>query len=256
MRKFITGIIFVLLFLAACSSEVQTKLADDPVVELYGAMSGGDLEFTEMRFAGKEAEDMRELISSECPNDVGEAFTRLTIRGRGSSMVAYTSPDGETVFCSLFKSNKDTVSYISPDDAPEGVVLVVNGVEISGETVQARINTLPETVPRDTNALGQILNAMVNDELLRQESESITVTIDELLEERAKFLTQQGLTEETLATLMADQNISEEDFDASLESQARLQKLLDERLLLDNIEVSDDAAKEYYIQNPNQFLQA
>ena len=44
-------------------------------------------------------------------------------------------------------------------------------------------------------------------------------------------------------------------FDASIEQQAKLNKLLSTRLLTDELNVTDEQAREYYLTNTNQFVQ-
>lgn len=259
MRKLIVGIVFVLLFLVACTTpSLQGKVQNQEVVKIFTAMSGGDVEYSEAKFSGADAKSIADLVGAECPQGVGEEFTRVTLEGKGMSLVLYTDLSGDETSCVLFKPDLQTpIEYLASDEAPaEGVALTVNGEQMMLSQVQSVLDSLPEETPRDENTLGQVLNQMVNDELLRQEASMMSLSDEDMDAARSSWLSQQNLTEEALTELLVAQDVSVDEFYESLYAQARLTKLLQERLLLSDIAIAEEDARQFYLDNPNQFVQA
>jgi peptidyl-prolyl cis-trans isomerase C len=132
----------------------------------------------------------------------------------------------------------------------------VNGHVITIVQVQQAIAALPQNTPRDENTINLVANRLINDELLREEAAHVEVSDQEVAEMRAKLMAQANVTEEQVKKNLASQGLTAEDFDKAVKEQAQLQKLLEERLLLKEFSVSEEDARNYYLQNPNQFLQS
>ncbi len=255
MRKIVYGLICVVLFLAACSVQVQNDYSNFEFVELYNAMSSGQVVQKDTLYS--ESDGMMDLVSNECPEKLPDKFRRVVLEGTGSSLVFYTDAKGDELYCSLFKPDEEDIQYRPANETPEeGVVVVVNGVNVYLESVQRELDALSQSVPRDENALGQAINRAINNELIRQESLEMVVSEQDLEESRERVLGTLGLTEESLSTQIEDGVVDSEVFSSLVEEQARINKLLQERVLIGNIDVEDEQLQEFYMNNPNQFLRA
>lgn len=235
----------LLLVLAACAS-TESALQADQDVRLFLSMAGG-ANYSEMRVAGDDVASLADLARAECPGGIGTASIRSMYKAPSGTLVIY-SHDGN-VTCSVLKpAGSPAIEYLPRASAPEGVAMTVNGRPVTLDRVQAGLDALPEGTPRDEQALGLVLDRLINDELLLQASEQVTLAPGEIVQAREDFLAQHGLTEAQLRPLEDAQ------FNASLQAQARIAKLLRQRLLLDEINISAEEARAYYLSNPNQFL--
>jgi parvulin-like peptidyl-prolyl isomerase len=256
MRQFLFSIIVLFLFLTACSNaDREEAITSQEGVRLYAAMQD-ESEYTEKEFTGDDAALYADILKTECPQGVPAEFVRTEIKGDASSLVIYSDLSGENITCSVLKPGaQKTIVLKTPADAPlNTTAVVVNGETVTIAQVQAAMAALPESSPRDLSALNLVVNQLINDELLRQEAAKVEAT--EKDREAARSQLAPDLSDEELAKALADRGIERADFDAEIEAQARLRALFRIRLLSDEIDVSEDAVQEYYLANPNQFLQS
>ncbi|KKW36499.1 MAG: hypothetical protein UY85_C0084G0001 [Candidatus Peribacteria bacterium GW2011_GWB1_54_5] len=227
MRRILFGLVFIVLFVIACSPREDT-IKESPAVRLFTAING-EVDYTEKVFSGSDAVAFADLVKTECPQGVGDEFVRVTLDASSATLVLYTSKDGKTVTCSVLKPKEQRrVVVKTQDEAPnEDTAFMVNGGAITITQLQAAIDALPQNVPRDTNAIALAANQLINDELLRQEAAKIEVGADEIAAARASVLLQANLTEETLPARLSERGVSTEDFESQILAQAKLQALLD-----------------------------
>jgi len=247
----------LLLFLVACSSTLEKTVEQTDLVDLFLAVDP-TATYAETIFSGDEATGIEDLVESECPEGIEGDFARIVYAGVGNKLILYTSTDGSEVYCSIFRPEpmKDVVRA-SPDDAPsEDVVMTVNGEPILRESVNQALAALPAGTPQSEQSFAQVLNRVINDELLRQEATLVTVNEDEVSAARNALLSRLGADEESLQGLLEENGFTMEAFERDVLAQARLTKLLNERLLIDAIAVTNESAREYYLANTNLFVQS
>jgi foldase protein PrsA len=258
MRKIAYTIVFLLILLVACAgSSREEAIKGQEAVKLYLAMNY-DVKYNDKVFSGEEARAIEDLVKAECPQGVGESFVRTTIDSRASTLVIYSDKSGKNISCSVFKPKaQKPVILKSHLEAPTNDTLVtVNGEAIKIQEVQQALAALPEDTPRDENTVNLLLNRFINDKLLQQEAAKITVTQEEIAERRAAVVTQANITEEQIRQNLESQGLTMADFDKSIKEQVQLQKLLDQRILIKEFDISEEDARNYYLSNPNQFLQS
>jgi uncharacterized protein YcfL len=76
MRKAIFTILFIALFLVACSRE--SVIREQQSVRLFTAMNE-NVQYSEKSFSGSDAKAVADLVKTECPQGVGDKFVRATL---------------------------------------------------------------------------------------------------------------------------------------------------------------------------------
>jgi len=257
MRWNVILVIVLLLMVTACGKNRIDTVQQQEGVKLYTAMND-DVRVSEKYFDGEEARSIADLVKAECPQGVGDTFARLTFDAKSSTLVVYTDKEGAKVLCSVYKpKDQKAIDLKKASDATDPTTaLLVNGKPITYDQIKQQLAALPKESQTDTNTINLLVNRMINDEMLRQQAEKISVTADEIAAQRKIVLTQANLTEDGLTEQLKTQGRTVEDFNAALKEQAQLQSLLDTRLRLKDLTISDEDMKNFYLQNPNQFLQS
>jgi|GEM_PF-4028399 len=257
MRHIIITFILLSLIVAGCSSSREKEIRELEGVKLYDAMNSG-LEYAEQRFSDDEARAIADLVQAECPQGVGDEFYRVTLDAKSSTLVLYTDKTGKNVTCSLLKSkDQKQITIKTQKDAPNNTTAVsVNGKPITLAQVQQYVAALPRGSQIDESSLNLVVNRAINDELLRQEAAQIDVTAEDIAAAKTSVLASADVKEENLPSLLEERGLSQKEFDDSVKAQAQLTALFKERLLFDSINVSEELARDYYLSNPNAFLQS
>jgi parvulin-like peptidyl-prolyl isomerase len=245
-------VIMLSLLLTACAPSLEGQLRERADVRLFLAMVP-DATYAQSAFSGEQATAVASLVAAECPSVAG-AFTRAVFSGSGANLIAYASSDG-AVACVLFQPGEGNVTQRPQGEAPEGVVMTVNGEPVLRSDVNARLDALPQDTPRDEAALGAVLNALAGDALLRQQARDVQVSDEDRARVRTALLAQLGSTEEQLPAALAQQGVSQAQFDDAVRAQAQLEGLVRSRLLGDEINISEEGLRDLYLRDPNQFLQ-
>ncbi len=256
MRRLVAAIVLVTIFLAACSTgSLEGRLREQEGVRLFLAMGGGDATYAQARVGGSQA--LADLVASECPQ-AGDDAVRATFTSRGATLIVYASGGGANVSCEIFRpSQAQPIAYRPREQAPsEGVALVVNGAEVPLARVEAQLGALPQGTTLNESAVALALTRVIDDELLAQQAAGVSVNESEIAQARAAILSQAGVSEDTLAGLLAQQNVTGAQFDESVRAQARLGKLLTQRLRLGELSVDNETAQQYYLAHPNEFLES
>jgi peptidyl-prolyl cis-trans isomerase C len=254
MRKILFAIIFIILFVVACSSR-ESEVRSLEGVRIYTAIHNGEVAYSERVFKGDDAKLFADVVKAECPQGAGDEFVRTEIDATSSKLVIYTDKSGKNVTCSILKPGEQKQIIIKPAaEAPQGVAVTVNSKDIPLDAVRTAVAQLPESQRTDNN-INIVVNQLINDELLRQEAEKLEISEEEIATARAELLAQAGITEAELPARLQANGASLEQFGQDVILRARLHKLFNERLLMDEITVGDDEALAFYANNPNQFLQ-
>jgi parvulin-like peptidyl-prolyl isomerase len=255
MRRVIVSLIFIALLVMACAPSRESTIQGIPGVKLFYAMND-NVTYTEKAFSGDDAKSIADLVEAECPQGVGGTFVRVALDAKATTLILYTTTDGKNVTCSVLKPKEQKpIQTLAPSDAPgNGTALTVNGQPITIAQLQTAINALPTSTPRDNNTITLVVNQLINDELLRQAASKVMVSADDIAAARKAILAQANITEEQLPAQLQKNNATPEAFDKQVETQARLQNLLIQRLLINEINVTESDAQAYYMANPNAFL--
>ncbi|MDD9952757.1 MAG: peptidylprolyl isomerase [Candidatus Woesearchaeota archaeon] len=238
-------ILLTLVLLASCmGSSIQSTVETTEAVEVFLSLAP-DATYKEVHFSGDDAAAVQELVQGQCPT-LPDSFSRATYDAGGMKLVLYVD---EEVVCTILQpgEQKETV-FKKVSEAPEGVALTVNGVEVPVTAIQA-------VLPEGQDALNLAVNRVVNDELLRQAAADIVVSEEDVTQTTATFFEQAGVTGEEGRAQLKESSISDEEFAQQMEGRAKLEKLLNEKLGADALEVSEEDARAYYLQNTNQFVQ-
>lgn len=257
MRKAVFTIIFVLLFILACSSGREQEIRSIEGVRLFEAVHD-DVVYSERIFKGQDAELFSEVVRAECPQGIGDEFVRVALEARSGTLVIYSDLSGKNITCSVLKPAEAATPVLRTQaEAPaEDVAVTVNGEQITVSQLQQALAALPESTPRDENAVNLVLNQLINDELLRQAAAAVEVSDNAVDERVSEIMQQANVTQEQLDENLAQQNITTQSFRDRVRAELQLQALLDQRLLLNEVEITDETARQFYIENPNRFLQS
>jgi hypothetical protein len=222
MRKAVFVVLFVVMFLVACSHE--SSIMQLQSAKLFTAMND-HVQFSEQKFSGNDATAIDDLVAQECQQGVGDKFVRATFEATSMTLIIYTTPDKKNVTCTILKPKKQNSIEARPaSEAPDNeTALLVNGESIAYTQITEALRALPED-QRTVNATNAIIMQLIDTTLLRQQAKEITVTQEEIAVSNSTDV-------------------------------ARMRKLLTLRLLTDDVNVSDDDAKAYYLSNTDQFIQ-
>ncbi len=240
-----------LLLLVGCSGVNDAALASEQA-RLFSALHAGTDKATTTEFDADAALAFGDLARGECPATLPEEFSRTVLAADNSTLVLYTDED-DAVVCTVFKpAAQRAIITRSKDAAPsEEVAVTVNGEPIAYPEIQAALDALPNANEESING---VVNAIVNTRLLQQEAKTIEVTDEQVATARANILGVLGGNEAN-----ATQTLAAAGYDVSwLETQsvvaARVDELLRQRLLLDEVTVTENDAQAAYLADPNQFI--
>ena len=135
----------------------------------------------------------------------------------------------------------------------DGIAAKVNGEEIT----VTELNRIYDSLPEQQKALmtkDDVLEQIVQLKVIYQEAkkEGLDVSEAEANSKLDLLLTSAGITRESFIQNLDQQGISEEDFIKSFIEQMTAEKLIN-KSLLQNIDVSDKEASDYYLENVAQF---
>ncbi len=253
MKKSVLFVILLLgLFLIACSTQ-ESRLKSEPGVKLFYAMND-DVKYSETSFSGEAAKAVSELVKTECPNGLGEKFTRSTFAAYALTLNVYSTDKNVTCYVTRLNNVSNVIERKKSDAPSEDALVTVNGNIISKTALQNAVSALPAGTTVDLNTELRLLNTLVDKELLREQEAKIELSADDIAKVRKTILVQLNVSEEGLPAFLEKQKIDKATFETQIESQARLEKLLSKRLLTDEIQVSEDDARAYYLANTNQFM--
>jgi len=235
-KKLILPLLFIL---AACTAIVADPRVDQ-FLEIYPEATQ-----TSTQFSASDVEFTEEFFSQEC--DAEPPYTRTVYTQYGAKLITYTQ-EGEIV-CAVNKLTPATLDFQQGNltNAPEGVALMVNGNPISFEQVQAVYATLPEE-QQTLQAINTIIDQLVTQELLAQEAEGYVVDVQATYDD----LVERVGGEETFIENLRIQNTTAEDVRAQLETQLKVQALIEEKI--GTYEVGDVEAEQFYLENTDAFI--
>ncbi|WP_223070380.1 peptidyl-prolyl cis-trans isomerase [Paenibacillus caui] len=170
-------------------------------------------------------------VSGEEP--AGEAQETAVKRGGNQVWIGISLLLAVLLVISLFKS-----PFAQKDS--EKAVATVNNVKITkGQLYDALVKAGGE----------QTLSGMIDDELIRQEAENakVQVTDADVKKERDFYIKQFG-SEDSLNQLLAQNGMTEEDFQKQLKREVQIRKLLGPK-----VTITDEQIKQYFEQNKAKF---
>ena len=141
----------------------------------------------------------------------------------------------------------------SPGEGTQGVTAAkVNGAVISVQQVESQYDILPAYM-RGSVTYEDILNSTIDKTLLTQtaEDEGIEVTDQEVDALLQQFMSQRGITRETLDQQLAANNMTYEDLREDYKNEFMIQRLFNQSGVLE-VNVSDEAVQAYYEENRNE----
>lgn len=241
-KKFITMILLVFLLSACATQRNEDLLSEQNSVRLFLAMQP-ETKVTRATLASDES-GLFDLAKTECPAIGNGPVTRITHAGKDGTLVTYVNDTD--ILCTILNPKEGPlVEHRMKSEAPNAsIAMMVNNQAVTWELVQQAIAQIPEgTDPQRVSE--QAFFSTINAVLLEQEASRLVVSKEELEKSKTQLLQEQGLDAEA---------VNEEQFLATIESQAKLKKLLQERLLLDDLNISNEQAQAFYLENTNLFL--
>lgn len=236
---------FILLLLLFTACAQGTDISHDPRVEQFLSIYPG-AERSFEQYGPHDQEFITEFLAQECAID--PPFARITYKQYGARLIAYVKDSN--ISCMITKIEPAPIEVVqgNPANAPEGVALLVNGEPIMFEQVQAAYASLPQE-QQTVESIATIINALVTQELLRQEAADYEVDVNAAYD---ALIAQSNLSREAFAARLAEQNVSEAALRSQLEQQLKVQALLEDKL--GPIDVDDESARAFYLENTDSFI--
>ncbi len=253
MRQTQVLIIFLSLFvLVGCSGANDAALASEQA-RLFTALHAEEVVTATTAFDEDAALAFGDLARGECPASLPEEFSRTVLSADNSTLVLYTDNDHEIV-CTVFKpAVAPTIITLPSASAPSPeVALTVNGETIAYAEIQGALDTLPNA--NEESVVG-VVNTIVNVRLLEQEAKMIDVDDEQVALARGQILASLGGVQENATETLTAVGRDSVWLDDRALSAARVDTLLRERLLLDDIAVTEGDAQAAYLADPNRFVQ-
>jgi parvulin-like peptidyl-prolyl isomerase len=147
-----------------------------------------------------------------------------------------------------------TLSKEKPvDNTTSEIAATVNGEPIYSKDIEDQYNNLNPAL-QQVYTKESILNQTIDELLLIQDAKDkgIKVTDAEIQTELTNFKTQNGLTDSDFQSLLEGQNLTQKDLEGLIERRLLIKDLLNETIF-SNINITDDAIKQYYDQNQEKF---
>ncbi|MFW6046254.1 MAG: peptidylprolyl isomerase [Candidatus Woesearchaeota archaeon] len=134
------------------------------------------------------------------------------------------------------------------------VLVKVNGEDITQSELDFFLNMVP---PEASQMMGEdaILEQLVTQRLILQEAEKagISFTQEQVEQMYADSMMQAGVGEEEFKELLTQMDLDEDDFKKYLEQQMIMNEFL-ENEIFNQINISEEDARELYNENPEQFM--
>lgn len=149
-----------------------------------------------------------------------------------------------------------TLSKEKPvDKTTSEIAATVNGEPIYSIDIENQYNNLNPLL-QQVYTKETILNQTIDELLLIQEAKNrnIQVTDSEIQEELTNFKLQNGLSEKDFEDILKRQNLTLKNLEGLIERRLLIKNLLNETIF-NNIDITDDAIKDYYEQNKKSFTQ-
>lgn len=248
------GLFLCTLFLTACAVSERVAIGT-PEARLFTALHAGEVTVASTAFDATRANALIDLVREECPNGLSARFTRTVLAGGNDTLVIYTIPDADAPVCMVYKPARAPAAILrAPADAPDPeVALTVNGAPITAARIRERLAATPVNT---SDQLDAVIQGLLDEELLRQAALAIEPSEEDLAAARIAALDALGATEETLDAALATAGVDRDGFDAQVRTAAAVSRLLRERLLLDEVEVTDADAQAVYLADPNRFVRS
>lgn len=213
-----------------------------------------DAQYAESTYSGAGLDAIRDVIVQDCgEQDLPDTLVRATYVSKAATLVVYVQ--NNKVFCVASKLNQDALSvrHGDPSTVHNGTLVTVNGVPITKQQLDGALASLPRAVRSKANR-GALLNQLIDREVLRQAAADITVSPEEV--ENATRAAWEGAgfsDEESFRKALKARGVSYDAFLSDVESQLKVQKLLEKEGVV-NVSVGEDAVKNFYLNNTNAFL--
>ncbi|MEJ2726688.1 MAG: peptidylprolyl isomerase [Deltaproteobacteria bacterium] len=150
------------------------------------------------------------------------------------------------------------------DKASKGIAAVVNGAVIKQEEVDRRMDAYERHLFLDGKIIPpervlevkrRILETLIDEELLYQESESKKIEVEQsAIDEEIRRWREQFSSDEEFKKGMADMSLTEEDLKSYIRRMLGVRKLLDEEIVT-KVKISEDEVRLFYDTHPDLFQQ-
>ncbi len=254
VQVLLVALVSALLLLAACSASVRPAVDADARVASFLQLFPGAT-YSEMAYGGASVDAIRDVVAQDCVNvTLPGSFTRAAYVTKAATLVAYVDGNG-TVFCVASKLNPDAfaVQKGDPSMVSNGTLVTVNGEPITLDDVRAVAAQLPPDVQNQTT-VASLVNTLIDQRLLRQAAANTSVSESDVTAAAESAWKSAGYADEaSFGQALAAQGSSYAAFLNATRDRLKVQRFLQARGVTD-VNVSEDAARRYYLDNPNSFL--
>jgi len=258
MRKssiLIVSLLVAALVLSACGQgDVQPVVRGDQRAQSFLELFP-EAKYAQAAYAGDQVETVRDIVQQDCGAvQLPSSLVRATFVVKAATLVAYVDGNGK-VFCVASKVNQDafTIRKGDPATVPNSTLVTVNGEVINLSQLQAAAALLSPEV-RNQTTVAALLNQLIDQALLRQAAAGFNVSDADVAAAAEQAWRAAGFTsKEAFTAELTKQGGSYETFLDGVRQQLRVQRLLD-REGVTSVNVSAEAARSFYLDNPNSFL--
>jgi parvulin-like peptidyl-prolyl isomerase len=253
MRQLLPFILLLVLVAACTETSFRTQVDTDERVTQFLTLFP-TAEYAETTFREGQLTAISDLITQDCAGiEMPSKVIRATYTATAATLAAYLDAQGE-ILCLASKLNQDAFVIEKGDPAnANGALVSVNGESITEGDLQDALSAIPEASRSQTD-IGVLLNQLVNRALLRQAASDVVVSqseIDTAVENGWKTA---GFEDEAaLASFFEENGGSIDLYREQVEQDLKVQQLLVDAGLTE-VDVSEEAARNFYLQNTNAFL--
>jgi parvulin-like peptidyl-prolyl isomerase len=251
----IVSLLVAALVLSACSQgDVQAVVRGDPRVQAFLGLFP-EAKYVQTAYAGDQVETVRDIVQQDCGAvPLPSSLVRATFVAKAATLVAYVDGNG-TIFCVASKVNQNALTIRKGDPAtvPNGTLVTVNGEPINFSQFRAAAALLSPAV-RNQTTVAALLNQLIDQALLRQAAAGFTVSDADVAAAAEQAWRAAGFTsKEAFTAALTQQGGSYDTYLTGIREQVKVQRLLS-REGVTSVNVSAEAARSYYLNNPNSFL--
>ncbi len=255
MKRILILAVIVLLALSACAERVKENVDADSRVQQFLTLFP-EATYGETSYSGAEVAAIKDVVVADCGQvDLPDSMVRAAYTTTAASLAAYVNTGTRDVFCVASKLNQDAFAVVKgdPSTVENGTLVTVNGHAITLADVQATVARLPAEAQAKAT-VSAVVNTLIDQELLRQATENITVPGAEVDTAVAKGWAQLGYADETsFVAALNKQGSSLDEYRKAVRGQLRLNALLVEKGIT-AVNVTEEDAQRFYLENTNAFI--
>lgn len=236
----------VLLLLISCAQSAQNIVDQDSRVtaflDVFPESTYSQVEFSQSNIAA-----ISDVIANDCP-DVSFAsdVTRATYQSPAATLNAYVADSEVRCVASRLNQAAFEVQQGDPTTVESGVLVTVNGDEITQDNLN---NFYAQLDPQIAAQIQQtsVINTLIDQKLLLQAASEVNIPDSQVQTQLKQAAQAQNLSVDELVEAA---NVEKEVLEDDIRTQLQINSLLDGA----DAQVTQEQARQFYLENPNLFL--